>query len=54
MTRAPSHVSFYSITIKLDNALVTPTSADSHCMVFDDDDNDDGSVGKDVGRTKKD
>lgn len=35
----------------LDNALVAPISADSHCIVFDDDEDGDGngSVGKDVG-----
>ena len=33
----------------LDNALVAPISADSHCIVFDDDEDGDGSVGKGVG-----
>ena len=45
-------MNFYGITIRLDNALVIPTSADHHCILFDDaDDDDDGSVGKDVGST---
>ncbi len=54
VTRVPSYVNFYDITIRLDNALVIPTSTDRHCIVFnddDDDDDDDGSVGKDVGST---
>ena len=52
VTRAPSHVNLYSITIRLDNALVIPTYADCHCILVDDaDDDDDGSVGKDVGST---
>ena len=51
VTRAPSHVNLYGITIRLDNALVMPISADRHCILFDDADDDDGSVRKDVGST---
>ena len=42
---------FYDITIRSDGALIIPTYADRHCILFDDADDDDGSVGKDVGST---
>ena len=42
---------FYGITIRFDNALIIPTSADRHCILFDNANDDDGSVGKDVGST---
>ena len=42
---------FYDITIRSDNALIIPTYADRHCILFDDADDDDGSVRKDVGST---